>query len=244
MASAKEPRLDAWQRDGFFVVRGALVETQLAALAEACDHVLAQVRAALPESGHSSTHIAGLFAPEYFRDRPAMLAELVNFASSRAVIDLVHDLGRPLEGELNLRDAQYFHEPSARDRDGDWHRDGDPGASATLLATAERRPTSLRYRVALAPDDHLEIVPGSHQRTDTPEELRMRRGPVRNGALAGGPIRVALEPGDVCVFDTWSIHRGRYRCTTLRRTLDLLFGFGPRAGRDFSELLKYVLTRA
>jgi hypothetical protein len=208
-------------------VRRWFDQRQVRELAEGCDHALAQMRAASRAIGHTTTHISGFLIPEHFCSRPDALARLVEFVSSPAVLTLVCDLGRPLEAELNLRDIQYFHEPTGRDYDGLWHRDGDvPGVAEDEAAA--NRGTLLRYRVALAADDHLEYVPGSHVRADTQDELRLRRGPVRNAPLRSGSERIALDAGDVCVFDTWGIHRGRYRSATVRRTLDLLFGFGAR----------------
>jgi hypothetical protein len=64
---------------------------------------------------------------------------------------------------------------------------------------------------------------------------------VRNAPLTSGSIRIDLAPGDVCVFDTWGIHRARYRRDRIRRTLDLLFGFGPRKRVD--DALLALATR-
>jgi ectoine hydroxylase-related dioxygenase (phytanoyl-CoA dioxygenase family) len=239
MAYQPEDRVQLWERDGLFVVPQRIAAARVADLTEACDHVLKQVREESAGTGHSTTHITGLLAPHYYAQRPDLLERLITFASSRAVIELIHDLGLPREGDLNLRSAHYFHEPTARDYDGEWHRDGDEVQLPKL--DSEGRPalrsTSLRFRVALAQDDHLEIVPGSHRRDDTPEELRLRRGHVRNAATAAGAVRIELEPGDVCVFDTWTIHRGRYRRRATRRTLDLVFGFGMRRS-SFVESLR------
>jgi hypothetical protein len=229
-------RLQAWELDGFFVVPRVFAADRVAALVEACDHVLAQVREVSKQTGHSTTHITGLFAPEYFAERPEFLARLSAYASSREVVGLLQDLDLQNEGPLNLRAAHYFHEPSARDYDGEWHRDGDEVQLPGPAGSRALRSTSLRFRVALARDDHLEIVPGSHRRVDTPEEERLRRGHLRNAANVPGAIRIELEPGDVCVFDTWSIHRGRYRQCAIRRTLDLVFGFGVRKSLHFEAL--------
>jgi hypothetical protein len=241
MQDDEDGRLQRWNHDGFFVLRRMLPESRLSELAEACDHVLQQLRAASPDAGHTTTHITGLLAPEFFVDRPELATRLAEFASSRDVVACVRDLGRPLEGELNLRATHYFHEPSSRDYDGAWHRDGDEGAPLDCVddGLAARRSTVLRLRVAFCRDDHLEYVPGSHRRRDTPEELRLRRGAVRNAALASGSVRIELEPGEVCVFDTWGIHRGRYRHGCPRRSLDLVFGFGARKSSSF-DALKYA----
>jgi hypothetical protein len=224
-------RRRAWQDDGFFVVRRHVPPDGVRQLVEACDHVLSQVRAASSTQGHSSTHVSGLLAPEYFAERPEALARLRDYMSSPEVLVLVQGLDRAGDGLPNLRDTQYFHEPSARDHDGMWHRDGDRPGPGELDSA---RPTLVRYRVALAHDDHLEYVPGSHARSDTPEERSVLKGAVRNGPLSSRAIRIELAPGDVCVFDTWGIHRARYRRDRVRRTLDLLFGFGSRTPRAWT----------
>jgi ectoine hydroxylase-related dioxygenase (phytanoyl-CoA dioxygenase family) len=229
VASDEVERRRPWEQDGFFIVRRLVSPEQVSRLSEACDHVLQQVRAGSSTQGHVTTHVAGLLAPDYFVQRPEVLTRLSDYISSREVIAQIHDLGRPGEGLPNLRDTQYFHEPSTRDYDGPWHRDGDG-------------PTLLRFRIAFAHDDHLEYVPGSHARPDTPEEQSLLKGPVRNAPLASASVRIDLEPGDVCVFDASGIHRARYRRDRIRRKLDLLFGFGPRKRVDYATLR--VLTRS
>lgn len=237
MAFESQERLRAWKRDGLFVVPKLFDLERVAALAESCNHVLAKVRAASSDAGHTSTHITGLFDPTYFADRPELLARFVEFASSPDVVGLVHDLGEPDEGPLNLRTAHYFHEPSSRDWDGAWHRDGDEGQLS--FENPSRGRTSLRYRIALAEDDRLEIIPGSHRRADTPEELQLRRGRMRNAPNVTGAVRVELGPGDVCVFDTWTIHRGCYRSEAPRRTLDLVFRFGQHQSTYYAALREW-----
>jgi hypothetical protein len=231
-----------YRRDGIVVLPRILPAARLQQLSAACDHVLAQQRAASVTAGHTSTHVTGLLAPEYFLDRPELLEQLASFASSPEVVGLVRDLGQPLEGEPNLRSLEYFHEPSTRDYDGAWHRDGDDVQLPRVAAhgSSVPRSTLLRLRVPFAPDDHLEYVPGSHLRDDTAAELHARRGQVRNQALDSSTVRVVLEPGDVCLFDTWGVHRGRYRRQNSRRTLDLLFRFGERVPMQLTALLEYA----
>lgn len=241
MTHEREARLQAWQRDGIFVVPQLLEVEHVTALVEACDHVLSQVRADSANTGHTTTHITGLLAPEFYAERPDLLTRLINFASSPEVLALVQDLGRPNEGALNLRSVHYFHEPSARSYDGEWHRDGDAVQLPLVDDTNVPGPTStsLRFRVALAHDDHLELVVGSHRRADTADELSLRRGRVRNAATMAGVTRFELAPGDVCVFNTWAIHRGRYRQGSKRRTLDLVFGFGLRKTAYYESLRRF-----
>ncbi|MGA3121197.1 MAG: phytanoyl-CoA dioxygenase family protein [Polyangiaceae bacterium] len=241
MANDEIERRRAWEQDGFFIVRRLVRPERVSQLSEACDHVLQQVRGASSTQGHVTTHVAGLLAPDYFVQRPEALTQLSDYMSSRDVLSQIHDLGRAGEGLPNLRDTQYFHEPSTQDYDGAWHRDG--GGCGPNNGAVAARPTLLRFRIAFAHDDHLEYVPGSHVRPDTPEERSLLKGMVRNAPPISGSIRIDLEPGDVCVFDTWGIHRARYRRDRIRRTLDLLFGFGPRKLVDYSALLGLLATR-
>lgn len=236
----------AYLRDGVVVLRARLSRDVLLPLSAACDHVLSQVRAASPNVGHNSTHIRGLLDPAFYSGRPQLLEGLISFASSSTVVALAEGLGQPLEGELRLRAVEYFHEPSTRDYDGEWHRDGDEVQRPRLTVddgSAVRPATLLRFRIAFAPDDHLEYVPGSQLRADTPEELHARRGAIRNGPIPSPSVRIALQPGDICLFDTWGIHRGRYRKQSPRRTLDLLFGFGARRSTLIADLRALMATR-
>jgi ectoine hydroxylase-related dioxygenase (phytanoyl-CoA dioxygenase family) len=238
----QQEHLRAWRERGYFVIPGWLAGSVRRGLTEACDHALRRARAESSVAGHLTTHLPNVLVPDYFRERPEALANLVEFVGSPAVLELVRDLGRPLEGELELRSVQYFHEPSTRDYDGPWHRDGDEATPIAPVPSA-RRATLVRFRIALAPDDHLEYVPGSHARPDSDEELRIRRGALRNGPLPSEAERIALEAGDLCVFDTWGIHRGRYRHSRVRRTLDLVFGYGPRTlNYDFWKTLRSLRT--
>jgi len=237
-----DARLQSWDRDGFFIVRGLFDAARIAELAAICDPVLAEVRANSTATGHTGTHITGLLAPEHYADRQEALERLAALPSSPEVVRLVCDLGLPHQGPLTLRTMQYFHEPSARDYDGEWHRDGDFVSAlhgADDRAAAPRAPL-LRFRIAFLPDDHLDYVPGSHRRVDTPEELQLRRGAVRNTELSTGSMRIELQPGDACVFDTWGIHRARYRQASRRRTLDLIFGFGTSESTLGSRLLSWI----
>jgi ectoine hydroxylase-related dioxygenase (phytanoyl-CoA dioxygenase family) len=126
-----------------------------------------------------------------------------------------------------VENTDYYHEQTKSDWDGDWHRDSqfgqpDPAIERTRILTT----TAVHVRVALEDDDRLEIVPGSHERWDTPEELHVRKGSKRAASAMTGATRIALGAGDACIFHAWSIHRGTYRRSPLRRTLDSLYAFG------------------
>lgn len=215
----KSETLRRWERDGLFTLPGFLTSQRRRRLQLACDHALERVRATSTEQGHTSTHVPNLLDPHLFEDDSAALDLLVRLASSDEVLRVMHDLQPPSGEALQLRDVQYFHEPSRRDADGLWHRDGDRSL--------------MRFRIAFAPDDHLQYVLGSHRRADSDEERAVLSGSDRNGPGPAGATRVQLRAGDAVVFDAGGIHRARYRAASVRRTLDLVFRFGlprPRFG--------------
>ena len=102
----------------------------------------------------------------------------------------------------------YYHEQTKKDWDGDWHRDEG----------------EVHVRVALEDDDCLEIVPASHLRPSTPEELAIQKGADRASGAMPNAQRVVLQAGDLCVFEAATIHRAVYRCAPIRRTIDAVYG--------------------
>jgi len=80
----------------------------------------------------------------------------------------------------------------------------------------------------------LEVVPGSHARWDSQEELCIRKGSDRATDKMPNAFRVVLKAGDACLFHAWSIHRATYRRAPVRRTLDLLYASTVRAERPTS----------
>ncbi|MBX3226844.1 MAG: phytanoyl-CoA dioxygenase family protein [Labilithrix sp.] len=215
-------RIVAFREHGFFVVPGFFVAAERTTLRRACDDALRHVRERSQETGHTTPSISLLTDPSCF-ERAAGAMELVG--SSR-VCALLRGLSLPGEEETpRLKDVQYYHEQTRRDWDGDWHRDSQLGRpDLELERTIVQTTTAVHFRVALEDDDRLEIVPGSHARWDSPEELRIRKGRDRTTTMPRA-ARVVLRAGDACVFHAWSIHRATYRRDPPRRTLDALYAF-------------------
>jgi hypothetical protein len=111
-------------------------------------------------------------------------------------------------GIVRLRTVHYYHEQTKKDWDGDWHRDEG----------------EVHVRVALEEDDCLEIVPGSHLRPSTREELLIQKGADRASPAMPNALRIVLGAGDLCVFEAATIHRAVYRCEPIRRTIDAVYG--------------------
>lgn len=218
---SQDERLERWRTHGYFVVRGFVSATEIEALRSSCDRVLERKRRASKRIGHTTIYIDGLLDPTEFADEPQRLHQLLEFFGSAGLCALLRDLAPLSAGDPWLKTLQYFHEPTVRDWQGAWHRDSQFGRNEPEVEKAFlRSTTAVRFRVACLPDDRLELVPGTHARWDTDEELAIRK----RQALAGlvvpieptadvampGAERVVLGPGDACVFHAWMIHRGSY----------------------------------
>jgi hypothetical protein len=239
---SEEERLRRWRTRGYFIVRGFASADEISSLKHSCDGVLERKRRASPQIGHTTTHIGGLLDPSEFGDDPQRLQQLLEFFASPRLCELLKGLAPASAGDPWLKTLEYFHEQTVRDWQGAWHRDSQFGRNDPEVEKAFLRSTlAVRFRVACVPDDRLELVPGTHARWDTDAELAIRS----RQALAGlvvpveptadvampGAERVALEPGDACVFHAWMIHRGSYTRSPARRTLDGFFRYGLEAAR-------------
>lgn len=239
---SQEKRLERWRTDGYFIVRGFASAAEVDTARRWCDGVLERKRRSSQSIGHTTTHIGGLLDPSEFGDEPQGLQQLLQFLASARLCALLRDLAPPSAGDPWLKTLQYFHEQTVRDWQGAWHRDSQFGRSDPEVERAfVHSTTAVRFRVACLPDDRLELVPGTHARWDTDDELAIRK----RQALAGlvvpvdsiadvampGAERVVLEPGDACVFHAWMIHRGSYTRSPARRTLDGFFRYGRQAAQ-------------
>lgn len=214
----------SFRQSGFVVLPGFLCASELTALRRSCDAALERARRANQETAHSTPRIS-LLADTGGEACAELRSSVIEFASSRRVCALLHEVALETKAAPRLEQLHYYHEQTKRDWDGDWHRDSqfgrpDPEHERARFETS----VAVHVRVAFEDDDWLQIVPGSHARWDTPEELRIRRGSDRATALMPNATRIRLRAGDGCLFHAWSIHRASYRRAPVRRTLDALYG--------------------
>lgn len=245
MTQAPCNRPQRFRERGYCVVPGFLEPAELAELRHVCDIVLERMRAESPTKGHTTPSISLFADTNTFSREPDALNRLTTFVASARVCAQLEGLAHAHEAPTpSIKKIDYYHEQTLHDWEGDWHRDSqfiesDPERERALVLST----TSVHLRVALEHDDRLELVPGSHLRGDTSDELRIRKGARRTSAEMPGATRVVLHAGDACIFHAWSIHRATYQRAPLRRTIDLLFAFGrsqpPRwAGSDPSNKVR------
>ena len=217
----------AFRQFGFAVLPAFFPTAQHGPLRQSCDRALARVRQDNRETAHSTPRISLLADGCDVGHDALLLSPIIEFATSPRVCALLRALTDDGRAAPRVEEVHYYHEQTKRDWDGDWHRDSQFGRPDPELERAFIETTTavrVHVRVAFEDDDRLEIVPGSHARWDTPEELRIRRGADRAAALMPRATRIQLRAGDGCLFHAWSIHRATYRCAPIRRTLDVLYG--------------------
>jgi len=228
MSSNQSDRVQLFRERSYFVVPAFLPTVELVELRRACDVVLERVRAESSAKGHTSPSVSLFADHSHFAEQPSVLERLLTFVASARVCSLLEGLPYGDEQRIpRLKKSDYYHEQTQHDWDGDWHRDSqfkehEPEREQALVLGT----TTVHLRVALEPDDRLELVEGSHRRWDTDEELGIRKGAKRSRADMPNAVRIALRAGDACVFHAWSIHRATYQRAPLRRTLDCLYAFG------------------
>jgi hypothetical protein len=211
-----------WRAGGYAVIPGFLPVPEIDEMRRICDHVLQQAIEEDPRRA-AARNIAYLTEQRYFRSREDDLLKLLEFIADDRIVSLLSHIA----GEMPLfHNTQYFYNPT-QSHDGEWHRDTQFLApDENLERQRMKQHAGVHFRVAFLHDRQLEYVPGSEQRWDTPEELRIRKGDRPTDPDMAGRITIELAPGDACIFHAWGIHRGTYRAEVPRRTLDIIYGWG------------------
>jgi hypothetical protein len=229
-AIVSDEHLDAFHRLGYALVRGLLPAALIRDLRRACDHGRELVREAQGPQAQRFQPVArfGIDQRPFaeYRELPALRELLTRLLSDH------HSTGDPalLLGVLV--------EPAQRPWTTHWHRDWPRQRLESLGGDWRETRRDLDYfnqiNCALHTDVSLWVVPGSHHRDDTPEELAAVGGQpdseamgVEEAELAGlaycrrmpGAVQVLLEPGDLLLYRNVLWHTGAYAPDRRRATL-------------------------
>ena len=102
-----------------------------------------------------------------------------------------------------------------------WHRDFSPGHSSSVMGYAEdireNGPRYVQWNLTLYDDDVLWVVPGSHLRPNTPEEVEQLRRNDRAPLDSG--VQTHLAAGDGVAYILPILHWGSNYSTRLRRVI-------------------------
>ncbi|KAF2123476.1 hypothetical protein P153DRAFT_303891 [Dothidotthia symphoricarpi CBS 119687] len=163
---------------------------------------------------HPSNPDASTFAKSYFdAELVRCVSTLVGCAEDELCMELYNMLVRP-DRDFSLR----------------WHRDDVP-ATATPdeeIARLAKPGRHAQWNLALADDESLVLVPGSHKRARTATE----RDADPYQEHLPGQITVKLQAGEVAFYDNNILHRGVYSCERERMTLHGSMGTGGQRARN------------
>ncbi len=201
-----------YREDGYFVVDDAVDRSMLAALRKALGRVADKVRSGVVvehddriETGGAGVEphiVSGLQAPEY--GEPVFSDYLVCEPLQRYVRLIVGERQRLgwVVGFASTRIAGY-HCPWHRDTGG---KDRGLEGEAEMEVLRTHRRNMVKFHLALERDPCLWIVPGSHARLRTREELDA----IGSGELVdlANAVQIDLAPGQTVFWDSNTIHRG------------------------------------
>ncbi|MCJ8296136.1 MAG: phytanoyl-CoA dioxygenase family protein [Colwellia sp.] len=209
----------AYKEDGYFVIRNFLNNEELLALGEVLSefHRLWQKKNAQfyrQQAVNSAYLTSDAFLNSEQRDH------LFSFIGSAKVMNIVNELIPKQPCFLN---TQLFFDPVNKQQSNYWHRDPQYHLSVEQQKAALAGGDVIHFRLPLVDEPGLELIPGTHKRWDSAEELKVRlerEGHKNNQPLSQGKV-ITLFSGDLLVFSANMIHRGLYGMNRL--AFDLLF---------------------
>lgn len=209
----------AFEKHGYFVVKNLF-----------CEKELSNLSVVLREF-HDSWKLANA---EFYSDKAVNSAYITgkkhldnakrniifNFIGSAKLMNIVYDV---IPDRPSFMNTQLFFDPAKNSQKNYWHRDPQYHLSIEEQKEALLGPKVVHFRIPLVEEPGIELVPDTHKRWDTSEELEVRfetNNRKKHDALSTGVV-VKLKAGDLLVFSANMIHRGLYGGDRL--ALDILF---------------------
>lgn len=216
-----------FKKQGYVIIPQLFDRERVNELRLICDRILLQWFERFPryKQRPRKKNCSPLTDLYFFNSDREQLIFLLNTIANPRVLSILNSI---CDCKLLFHDLQYFFNPLHTSWRGDWHRDGqaiapdDATEKGKLFDVNDR---FIRVNIALIPDDNLEIVPGSHTRWDTKEELEIRKelNGKNNTSEMPSSTKIVLNAGDVVFFDGFTIHRGNYFVDNPRRTIAMLY---------------------
>ena len=208
-----------YEKNGYLVLKNVFSEGELQQLRE----VVARFHKSwtLENSkfyADKAVNSAYLTAKKHLIDSDREL--LFQFIGSAKLMNIVMSI---MGANAAFMNTQLFFDPVNEGQKNYWHRDSQYHLSIDEQKEALLGPNVIHFRIPLVDEPGLELLPGTHKRWDSTEELNVRLeqdGRKNHENLPAGEI-VALSAGDLLVFSANMIHRGIYGMDRL--SLDILF---------------------
>jgi ectoine hydroxylase-related dioxygenase (phytanoyl-CoA dioxygenase family) len=161
---------------------------------------------------------AYLTSPKYLSNNDRQ--SLFKFIASTKMMNIVNTIIGERSAFMN---TQLFFNPLNKSQKNYWHRDSQYHLSIKEQKLALSGPKVVHFRIPLADEPGIELIPGTHLRWDTinEQEIRLEQNGHRNDEDIALATTVKLNAGDLLIFDANMIHRGLYGMKRL--ALDILF---------------------
>ncbi|ROR97971.1 ectoine hydroxylase-related dioxygenase (phytanoyl-CoA dioxygenase family) [Sinobacterium caligoides] len=208
-----------YEEHGYFVQRNFFSEDELRPLKRLLTnfhHAWQQQHASdYAERAVNSAYITGR---EHLNEQQRL--QLFHFIASTKLMRIVNDV---LAEGATFMNSQLFFDPANPAQKNYWHRDPQYHLSIDEQKTALSGPEVVHLRIPLVDEPGIELIPGSHRRWDSNEELavRLQHGQRKNYQALDSGVTVELAAGDLLVFSANMIHRGLYGMDRL--SFDILF---------------------
>ena len=197
-----------YRKNGFFVVKELFTVNELHSLANVLKTFHESWKAEnfefYAEKAINSAYITGT---KYLDDSDRNI--IFQFIGSSRLMKIVDGV---LSERPTFMNTQLFFNPVNGDQKNYWHRDPQYHMTVEQQKRALSGPDVIHFRIPLAKEPGLELVPGSHASWDTEEELEVRlekNGRKNHEDLSTG-VTIQLNAGDLLVFSGNIIHRGIY----------------------------------
>lgn len=209
-----------YETDGYFVLKGFYQEAELQILREIAlsfHESWKQANAAIYAA--RAINSAYLTGQQHLQPRDREV--LFKLIASTKLMDVVTSVMGDSPAFMN---TQLFFDPVNRAQRNYWHR--DPQYHLSLEEQKQLAllgPNVVHFRVPLFDEPGIEVIPETHKRWDSEEELdvRLERKGRRNFEDLATGVTVKLSAGDLMGFSANMIHRGIYGMDRL--ALDILF---------------------
>ncbi|MEM9274895.1 MAG: phytanoyl-CoA dioxygenase family protein [Cyanobacteria bacterium P01_F01_bin.143] len=145
---------------------------------------------------------------------------LFKFVGSHKLMKVVYSVIPDYPCFMN---TQLFFDPVNKNQKNYWHRDPQYHLSIEEQKAALNGSEVVHLRIPLVDEPGIELIPGTHKRWDTADELdvRLEKNGHQNHENLSTGVKIELDAGDLLVFSANIIHRGLYGRNRL--SLDILF---------------------
>ena len=219
---------DQFLRDGYIVLRQVIPPDQLEGLRRSYEIMVDRQRAMWSKDRGPDDPPGGAWEKSAQpRLNLTSLADQIDAATASTIEIWLHENTQGVSSRLlGLEEAAVTEmmlmcNPVRDHGPARWHRDFAPAHSAPVMGYAEdileNGPRYVQWNLPLYDDDVLWVVPGSHVRSNTPEEdeqlLHDSQAPLKGG------VQTHLQAGDGVAYILPILHWGSNYSTRLRRTI-------------------------